>query len=370
MTLFRPWSACSPRLLRRLSTIVDPPILSTTEVLRSLNIYTETPHPNDAQLAYAYNYFTSQSPQFLFGTSKFREFPQSSSPEITFLGRSNVGKSSLLNALFNRPNDRLAYVSKRPGRTRALNAFGIGGASLGGQKRHAKPGMSLEMLANDEAALKKGSEMRNFIGKGGLVVVDPPGYGHGSREEWGKEVVKYLQMRKQYVQVRLFTGRCLLNTCNRLRRAFLLIDAEHGVKASDQHMLDILQEAGTPHQIILSKSDKLIYPTANAPGPEKTQQRIAQLHEKTEKVREKVVPKGKRGNAVLNDILCCSSEKALDKGRMIGMDEIRWAVLQAAGLQCDATGKRGKLEQMGKFDEASVDEDGLISWEAMSSSSR
>lgn len=78
-----------------------------------------------------------------------------------------------------------------------MNAFGIGGASVGGARRVAKPGMSLEMMA--EGDLKKGSEMRNFIGRGGLVVVDPPGYGHGSREEWGKEVVKYLQGRKQYV---------------------------------------------------------------------------------------------------------------------------------------------------------------------------
>lgn len=153
----------------------------------------------------------------------------------------------------------------------------------------------------------------------------------------------------------------------RLRRAFLLIDAEHGVKASDQHMLDILQEAGTPHQIILSKSDKLIYPTANAPSIEKIQQRIEKLHGITEKVREKVVPKGKRGNAVLNDIICCSSEKTLDRGRMIGMDEVRWAVLQAAGLQCDISGKKGKLEQLDKIDEAAIDEDGMISWEAMTS---
>ncbi|KAE9974906.1 hypothetical protein BLS_002856 [Venturia inaequalis] len=369
MALLKRSTACSLPLIRRLSTIVDPPTLSTAEVLRSLNIYKETPHPNEAQLGYAYNYFTSQSPQYLFGTSKFREFPDSNSPEITFLGRSNVGKSSLLNALFNRPNDRLAYVSKRPGRTRAMNAFGIGGASVGGQKRHAKPGMSLEMMANDEAALKKGSEMRNFIGRGGLVVVDPPGYGHGSREEWGKEVVKYLRMRKQYVQAETEeTMRSLM--LFRLRRAFLLIDTEHGVKASDQHMLDILQEAGTPHQIILSKSDKLIYPTANAPSLDKVQQRIEKLHQITEKVREKVAPKGKRGNAVLNDIICCSSEKSLDRGRMIGIDEVRWAVLQAAGLQCDADGKRRKLEQLGKIDEAAIDEDGMISWDAMNGGSR
>lgn len=156
----------------------------------------------------------------------------------------------------------------------------------------------------------------------------------------------------------------------RLRRAFLLIDAEHGVKASDQHMLDILQEAGTPHQIILSKSDKLIYRTSNAPSPEKLQQRIEKLHIQTNKVREKVIPKGKRSNAVLNDIICCSSEKSLDKGRMLGMDEVRWAVLQAAGLQCDVNGRKEKLEQLGRIDESAIGEDGMVSWEVMSGATR
>lgn len=52
---------------------------------------------------------------------------------------------------------------------------------------------------------------------------------------------------------------------------------------------------------------------------------------------------------------------------MIGMDEVRWAVLQAAGLQCDISGKKGKLEQLDKIDEAAIDEDGMISWEAMTS---
>jgi GTP-binding protein len=156
----------------------------------------------------------------------------------------------------------------------------------------------------------------------------------------------------------------------RLRRAFLLIDAEHGIKSSDQHMLDILQEAGTPHQIILSKSDKLIYRTSNAPSAEKLKENIEKLHIQTNKVREKVIPKGKRGNAVLNDIICCSSEKSLDKGRMIGMDEVRWAVLQAAGLQCDVNGRKEKFEQLGRIDESAIDEDGMVSWEAMSGATR
>jgi hypothetical protein len=80
-----------------------------------------------------------------------------------------------------------------------MNVFGIGGASVGGVRTVVKPGMSLEMMRDSAGEVAKGTEARNFIGNGGLVVVDCPGYGFASREEWGKEVVKYLQARKQYV---------------------------------------------------------------------------------------------------------------------------------------------------------------------------
>lgn len=150
----------------------------------------------------------------------------------------------------------------------------------------------------------------------------------------------------------------------------MLIDAEHGIKASDEHILDILHEAGTPHQIILSKSDKIIFPTSKAPSPERLQALLAKLHYRTDLVREKVLPQGKRGSAVLSDIICCSSEKTLDKGRMLGMDEVRWAVLQAAGLECDITGKKKTVDQMDRIGESEIGEDGLVSWEVMSGATR
>jgi GTP-binding protein len=76
-----------------------------------------------------------------------------------------------------------------------MNVFGIGGASEGGVKTIVKAGMSLEMMS--DAGKSKDTETRNFIGNGGLVVVDCPGYGYASQDEWGNEVVKYLQGRKQ-----------------------------------------------------------------------------------------------------------------------------------------------------------------------------
>jgi len=86
------------------------------------------------------------------------------------------------------------------------------------------------------------------FGTGGCVVLDMPGYGGGSREEWGAEILKVLENRKQ------------------LRRAFLLVDAEHGLKSSDISLLLHLRQQGVPHQVILSKADKLLYPGAKMPG--------------------------------------------------------------------------------------------------------
>jgi GTP-binding protein len=87
-------------------------------------------------------------------------------PEVAFLGRSNVGKSSLLNALMAQKN--LCYTSAHPGKTRTMNGFSVGGPDGMGNP-------------------------------GRLTVLDMPGYGKGSREEWGKEISKYLLGRKEYV---------------------------------------------------------------------------------------------------------------------------------------------------------------------------
>jgi GTP-binding protein len=72
----------------------------------------------------------------------------STTPEIALLARSNVGESSLLNALFNKKNAKLAHESKHPGRTKTLNFFGVDGAAevVSGSKRVAKKGMSLVLL--------------------------------------------------------------------------------------------------------------------------------------------------------------------------------------------------------------------------------
>lgn len=176
--------ACRIRLLslprigaqRALSTAATSPASnSTTAQVRiplssltpsDLSYYWETDIPNESQLAYADRFFapSRHSPVKLWSASKFRTLPlESIEPEVAFLGRSNVGKSSLLNAIMGK---EMCYTSSHPGRTREMNAFGIGGT--------------------------KGGESK-------IVLLDMPGYGKASRAEWGTEIMKYLRGRKQYV---------------------------------------------------------------------------------------------------------------------------------------------------------------------------
>lgn len=126
--------------------------------------YWDTRPPKDEQLAFADKVFTPSrhSPLKLWSAAKFRTTPFASvEPEVAFLGRSNVGKSSLLNAIM---GQEICWTSSKPGRTREMNAFGIGGT--------------------------KGGESK-------VVLLDMPGYGKASRSEWGAEIMKYLQGRKQ-----------------------------------------------------------------------------------------------------------------------------------------------------------------------------
>jgi len=126
----------------------------------------DTLPPTAPQLTYADSFFLAHAPKLLWSAAKFRTITFGSSapvPEVAFLGRSNVGKSSLLNAVLQR---KISHTSGKPGRTRTMNAFGVGGED------------------------GRGNEAR-------VVVLDMPGYGKGSREEWGREILKYLVGRRE-----------------------------------------------------------------------------------------------------------------------------------------------------------------------------
>ena len=140
---------------------------------------------------------------FLMGVAKIEQLPDMFSVEIAFGGRSNAGKSSLINALTGRHN--LARASNSPGRTREINYF----MAAGGQ----------------------------------LAIVDLPGYGYARAEKaavksWQRLIRDYLRGRRG------------------LRRVLILIDARHGVKPVDLAAMDLLDETAVNYQIVLTKSDK------------------------------------------------------------------------------------------------------------------
>ena len=159
----------------------------------------------DAELENGRKLFTQQC-TFMLGVANMNQVPHLDFPEIAFAGRSNVGKSSLINKLTGHKS--LARTSNTPGRTRELNYFNLG----------------------DKCA-----------------IVDMPGYGYAraSKDDikrWNANIKKYLLGRRN------------------LRRVFILVDSRHGLKSSDLEMMDMLDEAGVPYQIVLTKCDKLTAP--------------------------------------------------------------------------------------------------------------
>ena len=150
--------------------------------------------------------------QFIRGAPSLQFLPPEGPPEIAFAGRSNVGKSSLINALLRQKG--IARTSNTPGRTQELNFFVPEG--------HAGSADDLPPLA----------------------IVDMPGYGFAqapvkSVEAWTRLVRGYLRGRST------------------LRRAFVLIDARHGTKANDAEILDMLDKAAVSYQLVLTKTDKI-----------------------------------------------------------------------------------------------------------------
>lgn len=248
--------------------------------MSALSYHWDTRPPNPSQLAHAAKFFEKIPPKFIWSAEKFKTIDFGSSPEICFLGRSNVGKSSLLNTLLGR---KIAHTSSKPGRTKLMNAFAVGGSEDNGKNR--------------------------------LIVLDMPGYGKGGRAEWGKEIVKYLEKRKE------------------LRRAFLLIEAEHGIKESDRQILAMFKDHNVPFQVVLAKADKILFPTNRNPRPEVLESRFTNLRKTMESVREAILDlELERGE--VGEVIACSSEKKIE-GKRLGMDAVRFAMLQAAGLELE-----------------------------------
>ncbi|KAF1957078.1 GTP-binding protein engB, partial [Byssothecium circinans] len=266
------------------------------------NWYWETLPPSWPQKTQASAFFANACPELLKSVAQFRFFPDSDVPEIAFVGRSNVGKSSLLNALTGSTN-LLARTSSTRGFTKTMNIYAIA------------PKSRISLTTATPSSHEK------ITGHGGLAIVDMPGYGEGSLTEWGVEIMKYLQNRKQ------------------LRRVFVLIDAEHGVKSKDQTLLASLRLGGIPHQVVLSKLDKIYLPPARTmrthdgtlltKAKARAKGSVNSLRLTMARIREQIQPPS--GAGALGELLGCSASIVVD-GRFLGIDAVRFAVLQAAGL--------------------------------------
>lgn len=122
-------------------------------------------------------------------------------------------------------------------------------------------------------------------------------------------------------------------TTGRLRMAFLLIDAMHGIKRSDGQLLAMFRENAIPHQIILSKVDRVLFRGSRRPSEDALERNLSDLRKTVEKARGMVQPEIRDGPPALGEILTCSAEKSVGQGKKLGISSIRWAVLSATGLE-------------------------------------
>lgn len=147
----------------------------------------------------------SRPARFLLSVADLSQLPVDDKKEVAFIGRSNVGKSTLINALFN--NKNMAKTSSTPGRTQHLNFF----------------------------------ELDNS-----LYLVDLPGYGYAKAptaeaKKWQDMIFVYLKGRTN------------------LQRVFLLVDCRHGLKKIDTDIMSMLDKSAVTYQIVFTKADKISY---------------------------------------------------------------------------------------------------------------
>ena len=159
--------------------------------------------PDDPEAIERGRLLFAQPCDFFWAAASLDDLPDAERPEIAFAGRSNVGKSSLINGLTGR--NGLARTSNTPGRTQELIFFNLGGR---------------------------------------MTLVDLPGYGYAKVSK--TKVADWTEMVRGFLRGR-----------PTLARVFLLIDSRHGLKPSDEELMKMLDQAAVSYQVVLTKADKL-----------------------------------------------------------------------------------------------------------------
>lgn len=171
----------------------------------------DTPTPNTPSIVSGFDEAALEAGRLLFakecdfvwGANALNQLPEADLPEVAFAGRSNVGKSSLVNALTGRKT--LARTSNTPGRTQQLNFFNLGNR---------------------------------------LKLVDMPGYGYAKESK--EKVEAWNDMVRRFLRGRVT-----------LRRALVLIDSRHGLKPNDHEIMEMLDRTAVPYVVVLTKADKV-----------------------------------------------------------------------------------------------------------------
>ncbi|KAI8351230.1 ribosome biogenesis GTP-binding protein YsxC [Choanephora cucurbitarum] len=197
--------------------------------------------------------------RFLKSISQADQASDLDKPEVAFVGRSNVGKSTLINNLTN--NSKLVKTSNKPGHTKLLNFFDVGGQ---------------------------------------VTLVDMPGYGFKSKEEWGELILDYLRTRQQ------------------LKRLFVLVDPTAGLKDTDRQLMEMLDQQALSYQVILTKRDKL-----SKEAFDRSSRTIEQyLVKHAICCYPELLMTGKRRTSKINENDDITQE----------MTRVKWAVVQATGI--------------------------------------
>jgi GTP-binding protein len=249
----------------------------------------DVPKEDKPPLAAAGKFF-EEGCQILYSAESLYHHAQNDHiPEIVVLGASNAGKSSFLNALIG--GTEIAKVSHKPGKTTTMNAYGVG----------PRPKIAKELV-------RKG----DLPPKHSLILMDTPGYGFKSQEDWGKTILKYLNVRKM------------------LRGAVILMPADKKLQETDRWMLRTLARSNTRTLVVITKADK--------PG-ERWQEACHNLHNQIQDIigglSAHSAPSWREGSSRILDVYATASKIAFVSRRLGnggGIGGVRLAILEMAGF--------------------------------------